>query len=86
MTTWRELITNELINRKEEWNDIISCTLSELQLDIEFDSGFGSAEGCPFTAWTTNRVYFPAVYGGSEWVASVPRNPSNEPTNHVGGQ
>lgn len=39
----------------------------------------------PFTAWGIKRVYFPAHYDGRQWVASVPRNPGEEVTNHVGG-
>ena len=35
--------------------------------------------------WTAARVYFPACYDGSEWCESVPRNPCDEATTHVGG-
>ena len=35
-------------------------------------------DGKPFTAWTERRVYFPAMYDGSVWVASAPRNPCDE--------
>lgn len=55
-------------------------------LDVVFHCGYGHSEGPRFTAWTVNRVYFPVVYDGSEWVASVPRNPCDEVTEHVGGQ
>lgn len=50
-----------------------------------FDSGCGGVEGDAFTVWTANRVYFPAQYDGAEWCASVPRNPCDEATQHVGG-
>lgn len=55
-------------------------------LDVQFDAGFGGSEGVPFTLWTTSRVYFPCVYDGSEWVESVPRDPCNVATSHVGGE
>lgn len=55
------------------------------KIDYNFDSGFGDTEGFAFTAWTKNRVYFPACYAGSEWIHSVPRNPCNEATEHIGG-
>lgn len=54
-------------------------------LDRKFDPGWGGTEGNAFTAWTEKRVYFPACYDGSEWVASVPRHPCDEATEHIGG-
>jgi hypothetical protein len=54
-------------------------------LDVDFDAGYGSPHGPRFTAWTTQRVYFPVVYDGAEWVGSAPRNPCDEATEHVGG-
>ena len=38
-----------------------------------------------FTLWTKHRVYFPAVYDAGLWVDSVPRNPCQEATRHIGG-
>ena len=87
-STWRELITSALEEKDETWKDVEYCTLTEEQLDKEFDSGYGCSLGTPFTMWTKNRVYFPAVYDENEWVASVPRNPNgsdSEETCHVGG-
>lgn len=55
-------------------------------LDVEFDDDFGGSKGCDFTLWTKNNVYFPVVYDGSEWVGSVPRNPSNRASKHWGGE
>jgi len=56
---WRKLLTGELAEQGETFADIRSITLTEDQLDIEFDSGYGLEEGLPFTAWTDSRVYFP---------------------------
>lgn len=73
-------------SHNETFADVVLCTLSGSELDVEFDDGYGSAEGKPFTLWTANRVYFPSVYDGAEDCESVPRNPCNEAVGHVGGQ
>ena len=54
-------------------------------LDYDFDGGYGSANGPRFTAWSEKRIYFPVEYDDSEWIESVPRNPSKEATYHLGG-
>ena len=84
-TTWRELITEELKSKGEKFTDLVSNTLTDVELDTKFDSGYGGTEGLPFTAWTENRVYFPICYDGAEWVGSAPRNPSPEKCEHQGG-
>jgi len=80
MATWRRLIKDEAEN-----DVIIACTLTDKELDKEFDSWYGEIEGAPFTAWSKTRVYFPICYEGSEWVGSAPRNPCEEKTEHMGG-
>lgn len=85
-TTWREALNAALKDNNETWADIEANTMTEEEMDKEFDYGFGGSEGCPFTVWTKHTVYFPAVYDGSEWVASVSRNPNGQPTKHVGGE
>ena len=86
MATWRKLIKAKLSENKEFWKDVQETTLTLKELDVEFDDGFGGSEGKPFTLWTKNRVYFPVVYDGAEWVGSVSRHPDGKPTEHVGGQ
>lgn len=81
MATWRELI-NEALGGDE----LISNTLTEEEMDIEFSDGFGCIKGMPFTAWSDARVYFPVVYDGIEWVGSAPRDPCGEACNHMGGE
>lgn len=83
-TTWRQLIASELQEHPGE--ELVAVTLDDAALDADFDGGYGSAKGEPFTAWSQNRVYFPIVYDGAEWVGSVPRNPCDEATAHLGGQ
>lgn len=81
---WRDLIRDEQALRDD--GPIVACTLSDAELDKQFDDGFGTSRGCPFTAWSDARVYFPVVYDGKEWVGSAPRNPCDEATEHQGGQ
>lgn len=85
-TTWRKQLTAAFAKNKESWDDVESITLSEEQLNCKFYPGYGGSEGDPFTVWTKNRVYFPVVYDGSEWVESVSRNPDGKPTAHFGGE
>lgn len=54
-------------------------------LDREFDAGYGGTEGLGFTIWMQRYVYFPVGYDGAESAESVPRNPCEEVTAHVGG-
>ncbi len=97
--TWRKLITSQMETRKESWDNVIHYALGpnkswwseedeeskEPALDEPFDTDFGGTEGCWFTLWTERYVYFPVKYDGAEWVCSVPRNPNDEATAHVGG-
>ncbi len=83
LVTWRELIGYELEPHPGE--QIIAVVPDEAALDMKFDNGYGCPEGPVFTAWTQNRVVFPVCYDGAESVRSVPRNPTNEATEHVGG-
>ncbi len=86
MVTWRQLISSEMKVRNESWDDVVSCTLCEAALDVDFYEGFGGSCGQPFSLWTARRVYFPVVYDGAEWVESVSRDPDGVPTPHMGGQ
>ena len=83
---WRELISYEMKQYGETFSDVVSITLTDEDLNERFYDGFGSSNGKPFTAWTKDRVYFPVVYDGAEWVGSVPRNPNGEKTKHHGGE
>ena len=85
-TTWRKEITAALGEVGLDWSDVRTSTFQDGELDCEFYSGYGVAEGCAFTLWTDERVFFPVVYDGAEWVTSVPRNPTDEKTSHIGGQ
>lgn len=85
-SNWKELIQYKMELQGETFEDVVECTLTDEDLMVEFYSGHGMSEGKPFTLWTTNRVYFPVVYDGAEWVESVSRNPDGKPTYHFGRQ
>jgi hypothetical protein len=85
MATWTQLIEDAFSYNHDTWADVVSSTLSEVEVNEEFDNSFGGTNGRPFTLWTTKRVYFPVMYDGSEWVESVSRNPDGVKTEHVGG-
>ena len=84
MNTWRNLITEEMKKFGESWGDEVACTLTDEELDEEFDA-LGFIERRPFNLWTKKRVYFSLDYDCAEYCASVPRDPCNEATKHVGG-
>lgn len=84
-TTWQRIIEHALKENNETVKDIVYSFPKWSELNNEFDNNFGRINGCKFTLWTTNHVYFPACYDGAEWVESVPRNPCHIATGHVGG-
>ncbi len=83
--TWKSLIGEALKDAGETFEDVVSTTLSDKELNKGFYAGYGGTNGLAFTLWTKNRVYFPVSYDGAEWAASAPRNPCDEAVNHVGG-
>jgi len=80
VVTWRKKFEAVL-----DGDTLIHNTLTEEDMDVQFDDGYGGPEGKPFTAWSETHVYFPQCYDGAEWIERVPRNPNNEPTQHMGG-
>lgn len=84
-TTWKEQIEGEMKFYGESPSDIVSSTISEDEMNKEFNNSYGLIKGIPFTVWTADRVYFPAGYDGAEWCVSVSRNPDGKPTAHIGG-
>lgn len=85
MSTWRKLLTEEFGYTGDTWADVVSCTLTDEELDVEFnDRSWGGENGKPFTLWTHKWVYFPTTYDGREEVAFVSRHPDGKPTGHIG--
>jgi len=85
MTTWKKEVESEMGWHGESWTDVVSSTFKSGEENVEFDEGYGMENGVAFTVWTKKRVYFPAIYDGSEWCASVSREPNKLATLHVGG-
>lgn len=83
-TNWKKLIQDALEDTGESYSELIS-TLSQEELEEEFDSGYGKITSKPFTAWGKEFVYFPLEYDGSERVGYAPRNPGNITMRHQGG-
>ena len=82
MTTWRELIAEEM-DRSGDPGPVEWCSATDEEMSRDFDNRMG--QGLPFTAWTRHRVYFPVTYDWSQWVGSVPRHPCDEATEPQGG-
>lgn len=92
ITTWRTLITEEMADHGENWDDVAHVTKGEpdpefglVDFDLEFEnftSPFAAEQ--KFTIWTAQRVYFPAANDQIVWCASVPRNPCEEAVERVG--
>jgi len=76
--SWIEMLNDVL----GEGENIIHCTLSDEEMAVKFDGGYGWPEGKPFTAWSETHVYFPLEYDGSESVGRVPRDPCDESMEH----
>ena len=85
MATWRSLITYAMSKNGDSFDSVVSNTMTDGEMDVVFNSGYGCPEGIPFTLWTERYVYFPVVYDGREWVGCVARNPDGKATGHQGG-
>lgn len=85
MTTWRQLF-DDARRDASDTSPIVQVAPNEAVLDVEFDNDFGLSEGPAVLVWTEDRVYFPVVYDGLEWLGSAPRNPTAEGQGHVGSQ
>jgi hypothetical protein len=82
-----QLIQAEMAIVGESVDDICDWRIAPGHtFEDEFYAGYGSSRGAPFTLWTMARVYFPVTYDGKESVKSVPRDPCDELTDHVGGE
>ena len=82
--SWREMFVEEFEETGDNFENTV-ITLSQEELDVKFDSGYGATEGQEFTAWSKDWVYFPICYDGSEWIGRVSRNPNGKATPHQGG-
>lgn len=74
MTTWRKELRDHFKETGDSFDNII-ITLTDKELDKEFDADFGSKNGQPFTAWSDNWVYFSYEYDGADYIERVERHP-----------
>jgi hypothetical protein len=65
-TTWREHLTEAMLDRKDE-GPVIAWAPAKALFDVPFDDGYGGADGPAVLAWTERYVYFPVQYDGSEY-------------------
>ena len=85
MISWKELLQEEIQNKKDA-SKIVHCTISDKELLVKFDDGYGIVEGKGFRLYTENRIYFPVCYDGAEWIDSIPRDHKSEEQGiHFGG-
>jgi hypothetical protein len=82
ITTWRKELEEALTRRGESFDDVEANTMTEEEMDREFESNYTKPEiAVPFTVWTENNVYFPFTCDGfAVWVSVVSRNPNGKPT------
>ena len=87
--SWRELIQTRMRRHGESFANVVDCTLTEEELNVQFyneegpftimaqccDDGTIPTVGKEFTLWTLNRVYFAVHCCEFQYAASVPRNP-----------
>jgi hypothetical protein len=86
MKSWHKMTEEEMSKHSDSMGNLVKLAIEDNSKFLEpLDVGFGRDRGASFTLWTEERVYFPAVYDGIIWVASVPRNPCDAVTEHIGG-
>ena len=76
MTTWKELLKQEMKYYNDDMKNIVSVSPKNLNLDKNSES----EDENPFTIWTNDRVYFPMIYNDFGLIESVSRNPNDENT------
>lgn len=74
MTTWRKELGHILKGTGDMFDDL-EFNIHTVELDREFDGGYGSAEGTQFVAWSPRYVYFSREYDGSDFIDYVERHP-----------
>jgi hypothetical protein len=94
-STLKGLLMSELKRQGEEPGELVQIAIDQPNTkklayeDLDAyagDTGYGSASLPNMYAWTDERVYFKRTYDGSEFVTSVPRDPtesSEEPPERI---
>lgn len=76
MMTIRDGVSDRMMANGETWNDVETKTISDWEMDTEFENSYGSKSCNAFMIWTKKHVYFPVCYDGCILFYSVPRNPT----------
>jgi len=74
VTTWRKEL-EEHFKRTGDSLDNMTITISDEELDLEFNNGFGRPEGAHFMAWSDHYIYFNYEYDGSDFIICRERHP-----------
>ncbi len=70
MTNWKAIL-----KKKCAGDTIIACTLSNTELNLEFDNRLGHTNSVQFNAWSKNYVYSSDDYDRTNRIVRAPRNP-----------
>ena len=84
LTTWGNLIRGAILEA-DDHTPLVHIAPDDSVLSVKFGASFYSDPGPSFCAWTDARVYFPLIYDGRQSIGSAPRNPSDTPLDHQGG-
>lgn len=71
-TSWRKLLAEEAAMMNDP---ITVCTISDAELDREFEHSHSGPFGTSFVAWSKLRVYYSGEYDGLDIVESNYRGP-----------
>lgn len=80
---WKDVISEEMLEHGESFDDIVSTTLTDEDLGRRFLMGHRADDRLEFTVWTEKRVYFPLNYDGDVGCGSVSRIPDGKPTEQM---
>lgn len=80
MTTWRKMF-------EATYPDLDLSKLvfnpRDIDLDREFNDGYGCIEGQPFYAYSDTKIYYCWEYDGSEGIGNIPRHPDDTKPTHT---
>lgn len=82
-TTLMDEIVDEMARQGEQQGGLMDV-VADQDVNKPIEATDAPLAGIAFTAWTRDRVYFPAVCDGRATVASAPRHPGGRPTSPIG--
>lgn len=84
LVTWAKALEEARTLQGDNSDLVARAPDDEAVWSREFDDDYGGRKVRPVLAWTVDRVYFPVVYDGAEWLDSAPRHPIADGEGHVG--